>query len=82
MGRSRRRPPLPPAAPYIDIRPYHRPAAASTRPATSPATRPVPEAKPLLIIPKSLIDPPALEGPGRSVASVRPKLPPTRCGQA
>jgi hypothetical protein len=59
--------PLPQAAGYIDIRPYHRPApGASTRPSTGPApattgpaTQPSDGPRPLLIIPKSLLQPPA-----------------------
>jgi hypothetical protein len=55
------------AAGYIDIRPYHRPAAGtpthpSTGPApatTGPATQPSDGPRPLLIIPKSLLQPPA-----------------------
>jgi len=57
--------PLPSAAGYIDIRPYHGPAGGgtshpSTGPATTaPATQPSDGPRPLLIIPKSLLQPPA-----------------------
>ncbi len=61
-----------PAVPYIDIRPYHRPAAApSSRPSTAPATSvPSEGPRPLLIIPKSLLQPPPAPSEVHGVALV------------